>query len=129
MGATVGAGCAARGFAGGSCAAAGPAAPQSATNPAAAGDVLVVYWTGAGQTTPATATGEIVPASPLRNTAATTATIGGVNAPVIYSIASPGFAGLYQTALRVPPGLAVGSQPLVLTVNGATSNASTIAVR
>lgn len=101
----------------------------SATNPAAAGDVLVVFETGMGQTTPATATGEITPNSPLKNTAATTVTIGGVNAPVIYSVASPGFAGLYQTAVRVPAGLGAGSQPLVLTVNGVTSNTVNVTVR
>ena len=100
-----------------------------ATNAAAAGDVLVVFETGMGQTTPATATGEIVPASPLKDTAATTATIGGVNAPVIYSVASPGFAGLYQTAVRVPAGLAAGNQPLVLTVNGVASNSVNIMLR
>ncbi|MEP7365613.1 MAG: CHRD domain-containing protein [Acidobacteriota bacterium] len=101
----------------------------NATNPATANDVLVVYLTGAGQTTGPTATGEIVPASPFRNTATTTATIGGVNAPVLYSIASPGYAGLYQTAISVPAGLSAGVQPLVLTINGAASNSVSIMVR
>ncbi|HZO53676.1 MAG TPA: CHRD domain-containing protein [Bryobacteraceae bacterium] len=101
----------------------------SATNAATAGDILVVYTTGMGQTTPATATGEITPNSPLRNTAATTVTIAGVNAPVIYSLASPGFAGLYQTAIRVPAGLSAGNQPLVLTVNNVASNSVNIMVR
>jgi uncharacterized protein (TIGR03437 family) len=101
----------------------------SANNAATAGDILVVYSTGLGQTTPALATGEVVAASPFKDTAVTTATIAGVNAPVIYSIASPGFAGLYQTAIRVPAGIAAGNQPLVLTTNNAASNSVNIAVK
>jgi uncharacterized protein (TIGR03437 family) len=48
---------------------------------------------------------------------------------VIYSIASPGFIGLYQTAIRVPPGLAAGNQRLTLTINNRSSNAVTVRVR
>lgn len=100
-----------------------------ATNPAAANDVLVVFTTGLGQTTPALVTGELTPASPLKNTAQVSVTMGGVNAPVLYSVASPGFAGLYQTAIRVPAGLAAGAQPLVLSVGGAASNSVNVMVR
>jgi len=100
-----------------------------ASNPAAANDVLVVFTTGLGQTTPALVTGELTPASPLKNTAQVSVTLGGVNAPVLYSVASPGFSGLYQTAFRVPAGLAAGAQPLVLSLGGVASNVVNVMVR
>src|SRR5262245_42733047 len=86
----------------------------SACNPAKAGDVVLVYATGMGQTTPAITTGGLVPGTTIANTSTVTATIGGQAAAVAYSIASPGFAGLYQVALTVPSGV-TGRVPVVLT--------------
>ena len=87
-------------------------------NPAQAGDVLVIYSTGLGQTTPALTTGVLVPLTPLSNTVPVTVTIGGQNAEIIGSVASPGFAGLYQTAVRMPPGVAAGNRPVILRAGG-----------
>jgi uncharacterized protein (TIGR03437 family) len=98
-----------------------------ADNPAVAGDILVVFSTGLGQTTPPIETGRVVEG--IRNTAPVAVTMGGQPAAVIYSIASPGFIGLYQTAIRVPPGLAAGNQRLTLTINNRSSNAVTVRVR
>lgn len=102
----------------------------TATNKAKVGDIIVIYSTGLGQTTPAMATGALVvpPASGFNNTSTVTVTIGGVDAPVIYSIASPGFAGLYQTAVTIPSGV-TGSVPLVLTSGTAKSNSVNIPVQ
>jgi uncharacterized protein (TIGR03437 family) len=97
-------------------------------NPAHAGDVLLVYLTGLGQTTPPLATGRLVPAASLPATRPVTATIGGRAATVVYSAASPGFTGLYQVAVTVPAGV-TGSLPLQLQMGGATSNAVTIPVQ
>ncbi len=97
-------------------------------NAVRAGDILLVYATGLGQTTPPQPTGRITP-NPSFNTAAARVTIGGVDAPVIYSIASPGFVGLTQTAIRVPAGLPAGNRPLVLSVGTAASNTVQIAVQ
>lgn len=97
----------------------------STANPAKAGDILLVYCTGLGQTSPALTTGSI--SSVVANTATVTATIGGKAATVIYSIASPSFPGLYQVAVTVPAGL-TGSVPLVLEESGASSNSVTIAL-
>jgi len=101
----------------------------SSSNPAKAGDVIVVFTTGLGQTTAPLSTGAVTapPTGTFNNTATATATIGGVNAPVAYSIASPGFVGLYQTAITVPAGV-TGSQPLVLTIGGTKSNSVNLAV-
>ena len=98
-------------------------------NPAVAADVLVVYSTGLGQTTPALNTGRIPPASPFSNTQAVNVTIGGKSAQVLYSIASPGFPGLYQTAAIMPSGVAAGSAPLQISSNGVASNTVSIAVK
>jgi uncharacterized protein (TIGR03437 family) len=100
----------------------------TATNPARAGDVLLVYLTGLGQTTPALTTGRLVPATSLPNTRPVTATIGGRPATVVYSAASPGFTGLYQVAVTVPSGV-TGQSPLQLQMGNATSNTVTIPVQ
>ena len=47
-------------------------------------------------------------------TAAATVTIGGQNANVVYSIASPGFPGLYQVAVTMPSGVPPGNAPVIL---------------
>jgi uncharacterized protein (TIGR03437 family) len=100
----------------------------SSTNPAHAGDVLLVYLTGLGQTSPALTTGRIVPSTTLPNTRPVTATIGGHNATVVYSAASPGFTGLYQVAVTVPSGIS-GQVPLQLQMGTATSNTVSISVQ
>ena len=103
----------------------------SSSNPAHAGDVLVFYTTGMGQTTPVPlVTGQTVPLGPpYFDTAPVTVTIGGASASVIYSIAAPPYvAGLYQMAVTVPSGLGPGSQPVVGTSGGIQSNTVTIAV-
>ncbi|HWQ53195.1 MAG TPA: CHRD domain-containing protein [Bryobacteraceae bacterium] len=90
-------------------------------NPAFAGDIVLLYSTGLGQVTPALQTGALAAVSPIANTRPATVTIGGRNAEVIHSIAAPGFAGLYQTAVRVPQGVKPGNAPVVLSVAGADS--------
>jgi uncharacterized protein (TIGR03437 family) len=103
----------------------------SQSNPAHAGDVLVFYMTGMGQTTPTLITGQIVPLGPpFYDTAPVTVTMGGAKANVIYSIAAPPYvAGLYQMAVMVPSGLAPGNQPVVATSGGMQSNTVTLAVQ
>ncbi len=100
-------------------------------NPASAGDTLVFYTTGMGQTMPALVTGQTVPPGPpFDYTAPVTVTIGGLNANVIYSIAAPPYvAGLYQMAVTVPAGLAPGNQPVVAVSGGLQSNTVTLVVK
>ncbi len=82
----------------------------SAGNPAKPGDIVLVYCTGLAADT------------------AATATVGGSPAVVVYTLPSPGFPGLFQVAVTVPPGL-TGSQPLVLAQGGARSNTVALAVK
>jgi uncharacterized protein (TIGR03437 family) len=56
-------------------------------------------------------------------------TVGGETAEIIYSIATPGSAGLFQTAIRMPSGVPAGDAPVVLRVRNAASNTVRIAVR
>lgn len=98
-------------------------------NAVRAGDIVLIYSTGlgsiaglmAGQPTPAP-TG----ASGLFNTAPVKVTVGGKDAAVIYSIASPGFVGLYQTAVTIPAGAGTGNVPVVVTSGTTMSNAVNI---
>jgi uncharacterized protein (TIGR03437 family) len=62
--------------------------------------------------------------------AAVTVTIGGV--PVVPSFAglAPGWVGLYQVNVEVPPNAPVGDAvPVVVSVGGVTSNQVTMAVQ
>jgi uncharacterized protein (TIGR03437 family) len=100
----------------------------SSANPVTAGDTIFIYATGLGQTTPALATGGVVPAGTSPATATVTVTIGGKNAPVISSVAAPFPPGLYQVAVQVPSGI-TGSVPVVIQEGDAKSNAVTVAVQ
>ena len=54
--------------------------------------------------------------------------VGTAPASVAYSIAAPGFIGLYQVAIQVPNG-GTGNQNVVITINGVPSNTVTMAVK
>ena len=99
-------------------------------NPATPGDVLVMYSTGLGQTTPAQETGKPATYPPAMNTNTVRVTVGGTEAELIYSIASPGYVGLYQTAFRVPRGVTGASVPVILELpRSGGSNQTTMVVR
>jgi uncharacterized protein (TIGR03437 family) len=97
-------------------------------NPAHAGDTVLVYWTGGGQTAPTLTTGVLVPVNMLANTMPVTATVAKVPAKVLYSVASPMFLGLYQTAITIPSNVS-GMSDLTLQIGGVASNVVTIAVQ
>jgi uncharacterized protein (TIGR03437 family) len=100
----------------------------SSSNPAKAGDALVVYATGLGTTNPPVPPGQLVPDGVLANTATVTASIGGKPATVIYSIATSHSIGLYQVAVTVPAGV-TGTVPLTLQQGGVASNTVNISVK
>ena len=56
-------------------------------------------------------------------------TIGGFDAPVIFSGLTPGFIGLYQINVTVPAAVASGTVDLTVQANGVTSNTAKIAIR
>ena len=99
---------------------------NGSTNPAGLGGWLSVYGTGFGVFNAAGTNG-------LRTVAGNvTATIGGVDATVLYAGNTPGATeGLQQFNLQVPAGATAGTAvPIVLTVNGTpTQTTATVAVK
>jgi uncharacterized protein (TIGR03437 family) len=103
----------------------------TAKNPVKVGDTIIVYSTGLGQTTPAVKTGVLVvppSATSFNNTVTVGVTIDGKSSNVAYSIASPNFTGLYQTAVTVPIGVS-GAVPLVLSIGNTPSNSVIVNVQ
>jgi uncharacterized protein (TIGR03437 family) len=99
------------------------------SNPARAGDVLLIFFTGAGQTNPPIGSGSVVKFPPLAVTAPVRVTIGAQIAEVLYSAASPGFVGLYQASVRMPSGVLPSNAPVILGIAGVNSNTVTITVQ
>jgi len=105
------------------------AAPGAAVT---AGDVVTIYCSGLGEVNPATVTaGSPAPLDVLESTVnPVTATIGDVDAKVLFAGLTPGFTGLYQVNLLIPSGVTPNdAAPLVLTVAGQVSQPVTLAVR
>jgi uncharacterized protein (TIGR03437 family) len=101
-------------------------------NPATAGDILVIYCTGLGDTNPRGVAGSPAPVTPLAQAIdPVTVTLGGVNVPVSFAGPTPGYAALYQVNATVPAGIAASSAaPLILTQSGRSSpSAVTIPVQ
>ncbi|MBC7927345.1 MAG: alpha/beta hydrolase fold domain-containing protein [Bryobacteraceae bacterium] len=100
-----------------------------AVNPAAPGELVLLYATGLGQTTPLMQTGVPVPSSALGNAAfnasRVTVQFGDVSAEPLHSVAAPGFAGLYQIAVRIPS-TQTGTIPVSIQTGGASSSAGTL---
>ena len=96
------------------------------TNPATRGSWLSVYGTGFGVFNAAGTNG-------LRTVAGNvTATIGGVDATVLYAGNTPGATdGLQQFNLQIPAGVTAGTAvPIVLTVNGTpTQTTATVSLK
>jgi len=100
--------------------------PVTAQNPAHPDEVVVLFVTGLGTLAPPLATGE--PAA-LNRVGNPVVTIDGSSAEILFAGAAPGFVGLNQVNLRIPPNTRTAANiPVVLTMNGKQSNAVTIPV-
>ncbi len=98
------------------------------TEPARAGDQLLIVMTGNGPLVPAVPTGTAAPDfSP--TTHAPAVTLGGLGAVVTYAGAVPGVAGVSEVGFVVPSGVPAGDLELSVTTHGATSNSVTLPVR
>ena len=104
----------------------------SSSNPVRAGDVIQIFCTGLGATSPPVPSGEFSPSSPLATTVTpvtpVTATVDGLDAPVLFGGLAPGFVGLYQVNVQIPAGVSSREIELVLTQQGVASNTVTIFV-
>jgi len=97
------------------------------TVPAAPGDVIILWGTGFGPTSPSAPAGEETPSTTTFNTATSVSvTVGGKPATVYGAALAPGYAGLYQIAIQIPASLANGDYPVIATINGASSPSTTM---
>jgi uncharacterized protein (TIGR03437 family) len=105
---------------------------NSVSNPAHAGDVIVLYGTGEGLVFPTPADGAISSASPPAPQLPVTVTIGNQPAQVLYAADSPGLtAGVIQINAVIPAGIANNPQvPVTWSAGSYTSPAgTTIAIK
>lgn len=103
----------------------------TAANPARAGDVLILYMTGAGDVSNPPPSGAVAAASPLSSTRILAqVTVGGVPATVLWSGLAPGWIGLLQVNIQLPASLPTGNRlPLVVRFGEAASTAVQLPVR
>lgn len=98
-------------------------------HPAKPGDFVVVYLIGVGPTAGKVGTGTPSPTAPLPAASlAHSITLGGRPAEYIYLGLTPTFVALAQANVKIPDLLA-GGHPLVITINGETSNSLNLSVR
>jgi len=106
---------------------------NSASNPAPVGTVVAIYATGEGQTIPAGVDGKVVTVpAPVPVVQPVGASVGSLNAPVLYAGGAPGLvAGVIQVNVQIPAGLTSNSAvPLLLSFGGQNSQTSiTVAVQ
>jgi uncharacterized protein (TIGR03437 family) len=104
---------------------------NSSTNPAHPGTVVRLYFTGAGQTSPAGADGALTGPIPPTPVLAVSARIGGQTADVVSTSGVEGvIEGVLQVKLRIPAGVTGDALTVELTVGATTSPSSaTLAVR
>jgi uncharacterized protein (TIGR03437 family) len=100
------------------------------SSPARPGEVILIYGTGFGSVVPSVPSGAAAPGDPLANVTGTvTVQIGGRDAPVSFAGLAPGFVGLYQLNVRIPPETSPASNvPVVVSIAGVPSNSVTIPV-
>ena len=101
--------------------------------PAKPGDIVVMYATGLGNTTPAFSPGDIANTA-ARLAAAVSVSVGGIQVPdadVLYAGASPqSICGLQQINVRLPAALPDGNVPVTLSMGGTQSQPGiTIAIK
>ena len=94
------------------------------SNPVHRGDVLVIYATGLGRTTPLIPAGQPAPTDQLASTQIpVVVTLGGIQQQVLFAGLAPGLVGVYQINVQitrsVPEGLSV---PLVISQGGGTTS-------
>jgi uncharacterized protein (TIGR03437 family) len=109
---------------------------NSPANPANKGDVVAIYLTGEGLTSPAGVTGKVTtvsPAPPLTPVPLlpVAVLIDGQPATISFAGEAPGLvSGVMQLNAQIPPGARSGNLPLVVSIGGASSQQGvTVSVR
>jgi uncharacterized protein (TIGR03437 family) len=91
--------------------------PGLTFRPARAGDILTIYGIGFGGTGSGPLPG-LIPLTADSVPAGYAVTIGNTIVPVSYVGVTPTIAGLYQSNVTIPAGIAPGNYPIILNVNG-----------
>jgi uncharacterized protein (TIGR03437 family) len=90
------------------------------SRPAMPGEVLILWGTGFGPTSPSAPVGALTAGAP-EVTVRPVVKIGGHEAAFISAVLSPGYAGLFQVAVEVPQSLAPGDHLVTAEVSGQSS--------
>jgi len=99
------------------------------SQPAKAGDILIIYCAGLGSVNPPIDAGVGVDRL-IQTVNPIGLTIGGVQAQVLFSGLTGGLTGLYQVNATMPAGVAPGDAvPVVLTLGSVSSPPVSMAVR
>jgi uncharacterized protein (TIGR03437 family) len=100
---------------------------NSVANPARRGEVIIVYATGLGATTPVGITGRPAPNTPLSTAVfPVRAAVGTAQAPVLFAGLAPGMLGVYQLNISIPASILPQlDAPLVIESDGRPSRLST----
>jgi uncharacterized protein (TIGR03437 family) len=99
-----------------------PAFPNL-TTPAKPGEIVIMYATGCGATSPVMPSGQLATdVAPLVNQPKIS--IGGLPATVQFAGMIPGYAGLFQFNVEVPAAIGDGDQAVVAELNGISSPSS-----
>jgi uncharacterized protein (TIGR03437 family) len=94
----------------------------AATVPVKPGEIVILWGTGFGASSPSVAPGTVAPSNPVANVASpVTVTIGGLAANVIGAALAPGYAGLYQIAIQVSSLEPDGDQAVIARIGGMQS--------
>ena len=108
---------------------AAPAGVLENSRPVQRGEFISIFCTGLGPVLPEVESGDVAPSiPPLAETLTPLVNIGGIPALVTFSGLAPGFVGLYQVNVQVPPGVPSGTQDVGIIINSVPSNTVTIAV-
>jgi uncharacterized protein (TIGR03437 family) len=104
---------------------------NSSSNPESRGNIIVLFGTGEGTTSPSGITGQVTADTLRRPAAPVTVRIGGQQAEVLYVGSMPGaVAGALQLNVRIPTNIGAGQQAVDLQIGAAsTQSVVTIAVR
>ncbi len=85
------------------------------------GDVLILWGTGFGPTTPLAPDGVVVPGTASYSTSSVSVTVDNLPATVYGGALASGSVGLYQVAIQVPAALTNGDWPIQAKVGGVAS--------
>ncbi len=107
-----------------------PTEAANFTTPAQPGETIQLYGTGFGSTSPPIPAGIETPDSPTYALSPLpAATLGGLNAPVVFAGLTPTDSQIYQVDITIPANAPNGDLPLIVMVNGVKSFSGLITVQ